>query len=89
MPTSRRLAVREDRGSQFKAHRFREAACLRNVTLEYAAVKCLEDNRYIKSFIRSYDTEKLYRHEYCDFAEAMTRLKPGVHAIAGAGCATL
>jgi transposase InsO family protein len=43
-----------------------------NVTLEYAGVKCPEDKPYIESFIGSYKTEELYRHEYRDFAEART-----------------
>lgn len=72
VPEGRHLTLRVDRGSQFRAHRFREAARLLNVTLEYAGVKCPEDKPYIESFIGSYKTEELYRHEYSGFAEAMT-----------------
>ena len=40
--------------------------------MEYAGVKCPEDKPYIESFIDSYKTEELYRHEYREFIEAMT-----------------
>jgi len=72
VPEGHHLTLRVDRGSQFRAHRFREAARLLNVNLEYAGVKCPEDKPYIESFIGSYKTEDLYRHEYRGFAEAMT-----------------
>lgn len=72
VPECHHLTLRVDRGSQFRAHRFREAARLLNITLEYAGVKCPEDKPYIESFIGSYKTEELYRHEYRGFAEAMT-----------------
>ncbi|MGQ9546936.1 MAG: IS3 family transposase [Dehalococcoidia bacterium] len=72
VPEGHHLTLRVDRDSQFRAHRFREAARLLNVTLEYAGVKCPEDKPYIESFIGSYKTEEIYRHEYCGFAEAMT-----------------
>lgn len=71
VPEGHHLTLRVDRGSQFRAHRFREAALLLNVTLEYAGIKCPEDKPYIESFIGSYKTEELYRHEYRGFAEAM------------------
>jgi len=72
VPQGHHLTLRVDRGSQFRAHRFREAARLLNVILEYAGVKCPQDKPYIESFIGSYKTEELYRHEYRGFAEAMT-----------------
>jgi len=72
VPEGHLLTLRVDRGSQFRAHRFREATRLLNVTLEYAGVKCPEDKPYIESFIGSYKTEELYRHEYCSFSEART-----------------
>ena len=70
VPEGHRLTLRVDRGSQFRAHLFQETARLLNVTLEYAGIKCPEDKPYIESFIGSYKTEELYRHEYRDFAEA-------------------
>ena len=72
VPQGHHLTLRVDRGSQFRAHRFREAARLLNVILEYAGVKCPQDKPYIESFIGSYKTEELYHHEYRGFAEAMT-----------------
>jgi len=66
------LSLRVDRGSQFRAHRFRETARLLNVRLEYAGIKCPEDKPYIESFNSSYKTEEIYRNEYCDFQEAKT-----------------
>jgi len=70
VPEGHQLTLRVDRGSQFRARHFRETARLLNVTMEYAGVKCPEDKPYIESFIGSYKTEELYRHEYRDFAEA-------------------
>jgi putative transposase len=72
VPAGHHLTLRVDRGSQFRAHHFREAAHLLNVTLEYAGIKCPEDKPYIESFIGSYKTEELYRHEYRSFIEART-----------------
>ena len=72
VPEGHQLILRIDRGSQFRAHHFRETARVLNVTLEYAGVKCPEDKPYIESFIGSYKTEELYRHEYQRFAEART-----------------
>lgn len=72
VPEGHHLTLRVDRGSQFRAHRFRETARLLNVSLEYAGVKCPEDKPYIESFFGSYKTEELYRNEYRDFAEART-----------------
>jgi putative transposase len=67
---SHQLTLRVDRGSQFRARRFRETARLLNVRLEYAGVKCPEDKPYIESFNRSYKTEEVYRHEYLNLQEA-------------------
>jgi transposase InsO family protein len=53
------LTLRVDRGTWFRAHRFRETAHLLNVTLEYAGVKCPEDKPYIESFNGSYKTEEI------------------------------
>ena len=72
VPEGHHLTLRVDRGPQFRAHRFCEAARLLNVTLEYAGVKCPQDKPYIESFIGSYKTEELYRHDYRGFAESMT-----------------
>ncbi len=70
VPEGHALTLRVDRGTQFRAHRFRETARLLNVTLEYAGVKCPEDKPYIESFNGSYKTEEIYRHEYRGFLEA-------------------
>jgi putative transposase len=72
VPDNHQLTLRLDRGSQFRAHRFRETARLLNVSLEYAGVKCPEDKPYIESFNGSYKTEEVYRNEYRSFREAKT-----------------
>ncbi len=72
VPEGQHLTLRVDRGSQFRAHRFRETARLLNVTLEYAGIKCPEDKPYIESFNGSYKTEEIYRREYRNFHEART-----------------
>ena len=72
VPEDHKLTLRVDRGSQFRAQRFRETARLLNVNLEYAGIKCPEDKPYIESFNGSYKTEEIYRHEYRSFHEART-----------------
>jgi transposase InsO family protein len=72
VPEGHSLTLRVDRGSQFRAHRFRETARLLNVRLEYAGIKCPEDKPYIESFNSSYKTEEIYRNEYQSFQEAKT-----------------
>jgi putative transposase len=72
VPEGHKLTLRVDRGTQFRAHRFRETARLLNVNLEYAGVKCPEDKPYIESFNGSYKTEEIYRHEYRNLQEART-----------------
>jgi len=72
VPYSHELTLRVDRGPQFTARSFREAAKILNVRLEYAGIQCPEDKPYIESFFGSYKTEDLYRNEYNSLAEAKT-----------------
>jgi len=72
VPYSHEVTLRVDRGTQFTAHSFREAARILNVRLEYAGIQCPEDKPYIESFFGSYKTEELYRKEYKSLAEART-----------------
>ena len=72
VPYSHELTLRVDRGPQFTACSFREAARILNVRLEYAGIQCPEDKPYIESFFGSYKTEELYRNEYNSLAEART-----------------
>ena len=64
--------LRVDRGSQFTARSFHEAARILNVRLEYAGIPCPEGKPYIKSFFGSYKTEEVYRNEYNSLVEAVT-----------------
>ena len=70
VPEGHRLILRIDRGSQFVARRFREAAKTLNVILEYAGIQCPEDKPYIESFFGHYKTEEVYRNAYTALAEA-------------------
>jgi len=72
VPYGCELILRVDRGTQFTARSFREAARILNVRLEYAGIQCPEDKPYIESFFGSYKTEELYRNEYSSMAEART-----------------
>jgi putative transposase len=72
VPYGHELTLRVDRGSQFTAHSFYEAARILNVRLEYAGIQCPEDKPYIESFFGSYKTEEVYRNEYNSLAEATT-----------------
>ena len=64
------LTLRVDRGSQFIARRFQEAAQALGVTLEYAGIQCPDDKPYIESFFGHYKTEEVYRTNYTTLAEA-------------------
>jgi len=72
VPYSHELTLRVDRGPQFTACSFREAARILNVRLEYAGIQCPEDKPYIESFFGSYKMEELYRNEYSSLSEAKT-----------------
>jgi len=72
VPYGHELTLRVDRGTQFTARSFREAARTLNVRLEYAGIQCPEDKPYIESFFGSYKTEELYRNEYSSLTEART-----------------
>lgn len=69
VPEGHRLILRVDRGSQFVARRFRDAAKVLGVTLEYAGIQCPEDKPYIESFFGHYKTEEVYRNAYASLAE--------------------
>jgi putative transposase len=70
VPLGQHLILRVDRGPQFTAHRFREAALRLGIELEYAGIRCPDDKPYIESFISKYKVEEVYRHEYRDINEA-------------------
>lgn len=64
VPENHTLILRVDRGSQFVARRFRQAASTLGVTLEYAGIQCPNDKPYIESFFGKYKTEEVYRMDY-------------------------
>ena len=70
VPEGHRLILRVDRGSQFVARRFREAAKTLGVILEYAGIQCPEDKPYIERFFGHYKTEEVYRNAYASLPEA-------------------
>ena len=57
VPENHTLILRVDRGSQFVARRFRQAAATLGVTLEYAGIQCPDDKPYIESFFGKYKTQ--------------------------------
>ena len=69
VPEGATLTLRVDRGSQFIARRFREAAQALGVRLEYAGIRCPNDKPYIESFFGHYKTEEVYRTAYTTPAE--------------------
>ena len=69
VPDGQTLTLRVDRGSQFVAHRFQEAAKALGVTLEYAGIQCPDDKPYIESFFGHYKTEEVYRSQYTTLAQ--------------------
>ncbi len=69
VPEHHTLTLRIDRGSQFVARRFREAAARLGVTLEYAGIQCPDDKPYIESFFGKYKTEEVYRMDYANAFE--------------------
>jgi putative transposase len=64
VPENHTLILRVDRGSQFVARRFRQAAAALGVTLEYAGIQCPDDKPFIESFFGKYKTEEVYRMDY-------------------------
>lgn len=70
VPMEHRLVLRIDRGPQFIARRFRNAALRLGVEIEYAGIKCPDDKPYIESFIGKYKVEEVYRNEYRNLEEA-------------------
>lgn len=69
VPDGYTLTLRVDRGSQFIARRFQEAAKVLGITLEYAGIQCPDDKPYIESFFGHYKTEEVYRTSYATLAE--------------------
>ncbi len=70
VPEGHRLILRVDRGSQFVARRFREAARVLGIALEYAGIQCPEDKPHVESFFGHYKTEEVYRNAYASLPEA-------------------
>jgi transposase InsO family protein len=70
VPSGHRLILRVDRGPQFTARYFKEAALRLGIELEYAGIRCPDDKPYIESFISKYNVEEAYRHEYRGINEA-------------------
>lgn len=69
VPVGHRVVLRIDRGSAFKARKFRATAHRLGVELEYAGIRCPNDKPYIEAFFSKYKVEEVYRHEYRDLVE--------------------
>lgn len=72
VPEGQRLVLRVDRGGQYIAREFREAAARLGVTLEYCGVRCPNDKPYIEGFFSRYKVEEVYRADYRTLEEART-----------------
>lgn len=70
IPDGEILVLRVDRGTQYVARKFRDAAKRLGVTLEYAGIQCPEDKPYIESFFGKFKVEEVHRNEYAGLAEA-------------------
>jgi putative transposase len=70
VPEGHRLVLRIDRGTQFRARKFRETAKRLGVELEYAGIRCPDDKPYIEAFFSKYKTEEVYRNDYRNIGEA-------------------
>jgi putative transposase len=70
IPKGHKLVLRVDRGTQFIARDFREAAKKKGITLEFCGIRCPDDKPYIESFFAAYKKEEVYRNEYETFAQA-------------------
>ena len=64
------LVVRVDRGCQFTAEEFRNAARGMGVNVEYCGVQAPNDKPYIESFFGCYKNEEVYRNDYANYFEA-------------------
>lgn len=72
VPDGETLVLRVDRGTQYVARKFRDAASRLGVTLEYAGIQCPEDKPYIESFFGKFKVEEVHRNDYACLAEART-----------------
>ena len=70
VPDGQSLILRVDRGTQYVARKFRDAAMRLGVTIEYAGIQCPEDKPYIESFFGKYKVEEVHRNDYATLAEA-------------------
>jgi len=64
VPKELQLVVRVDRGSQFIAKIFKEAAKLSRLNIQFYGIQCPNDKPYIESFVSKYKTEEVYRNCY-------------------------
>lgn len=64
------LVVRVDRGCQFTAADFENAAKELSVSLEFCGVQAPNDKPYIESFFGCYKNEEVYRNQYANYFEA-------------------
>lgn len=64
VPDGAVLVLRVDRGTQYVARLFRDAAKRLGVTVEYAGIQCPEDKPFIESFFGSFKVEEVHRNEY-------------------------
>ena len=64
VPKELQLVVRVDRGSQFIAKIFKEAAKLSGLNIQFCGIQCPNDKPYIESFVSKYKTEEVYRNCY-------------------------
>lgn len=72
VPEGETLVLRVDRGTQYVARKFRDAASRLGVVLEYAGIQCPEDKPYIESFFGKFKVEEVHRNDYGSLAEART-----------------
>jgi putative transposase len=70
VPDGHILILRIDRGTQFRARKFRATAKRLNVRVEYAGIQCPDDKPYIEAFFSKYKVEEVYRHDYRNAVEA-------------------
>lgn len=70
-PEDLELILRVDRGSQYIAKAFKEAAKALKIQLAFCGVQTPNDKPYIEAFFSKYKVEEVYRNEYQNFQEGL------------------
>ena len=79
IPDNLILTLRLDRGCQFTAFDFINAARVLNITIEFCDVQSPNQKPFIESFFANFKREEVYRNSYQHFSHAFSAWKNYLH----------